>query len=313
MPCTARTAWAEGHPADARLSRVWSIDRRGPHHRLRRGLPAAASSRVPGAPCGVAGPADAGGAGHGARCARPAGGDHGSVAVLAVAARGHRWRRDLSRAFGADWSQVDWPSVATMLLVVALIATVLVPLAWFTLPRRVEGVGTVFAAVASSRHWDSSPRVSPTAKAPPATSRPRSATSPRDSTTCRPSSARRSRGTTSLCRSSADAMPRLWQQAIGYEVAGINGILLRGSSTPSRLSSGGSEPGPGDRWTGAMSGRRSTRATSAGSSTPWPGSPARSSAPSSPRSTPAPGAGSRASIRARKARHVSVWRSWPPA
>jgi len=55
---------------------------------------------------------------------------------------------DIGHAFGADWSSVDWPSVATMLLVVALIAIVLVPLAWFLLPRRIRGVGTAFVIAA---------------------------------------------------------------------------------------------------------------------------------------------------------------------
>jgi cobalt/nickel transport system permease protein len=49
---------------------------------------------------------------------------------------------------GADWSSVDWPSVATMLLVVALLAAILVPLAWFLLPRRMRGVGTAYVAAA---------------------------------------------------------------------------------------------------------------------------------------------------------------------
>ena len=56
---------------------------------------------------------------------------------------------DIGHAFGADWSRVDWPGVATMFLVVGLIALVLVPLAWFLLPRRMRAVGTafVFAAI----------------------------------------------------------------------------------------------------------------------------------------------------------------------
>ena len=55
---------------------------------------------------------------------------------------------DIGHAFGADWSQVDWPSVATMLLVVGLIAIVLVPLAWFLLPRGLRAVGTGFVIAA---------------------------------------------------------------------------------------------------------------------------------------------------------------------
>lgn len=55
---------------------------------------------------------------------------------------------DLSNAFGADWSSVDWPSVATMLLIVAVLALVLIPLAWFALPRGIHAVGTAYVAVA---------------------------------------------------------------------------------------------------------------------------------------------------------------------
>jgi cobalt/nickel transport system permease protein len=55
---------------------------------------------------------------------------------------------DLSDAFGADWSTVDWPSVAIMLLIVAVLALVLIPLAWFALPRGIRAVGTAYVAVA---------------------------------------------------------------------------------------------------------------------------------------------------------------------
>jgi cobalt/nickel transport system permease protein len=55
---------------------------------------------------------------------------------------------DPAHAFGTDWAAVDWPSVATMLLVVGLIAGLLVPLAWVLLPRRYRGVGTGFVAAA---------------------------------------------------------------------------------------------------------------------------------------------------------------------
>lgn len=55
---------------------------------------------------------------------------------------------DITHAFGADWAAVDWAAVATMLLIVALIAAVLIPLAWFLLPRRIRGIGTAFTAAA---------------------------------------------------------------------------------------------------------------------------------------------------------------------
>ncbi|MEI6046857.1 MAG: cobalt transporter CbiM, partial [Chloroflexota bacterium] len=51
---------------------------------------------------------------------------------------------DFGKLFGADWSQVNWADVGVMLLVVGIIAAVLVPLAWFVLPRPVKKVGTLF-------------------------------------------------------------------------------------------------------------------------------------------------------------------------
>jgi cobalt/nickel transport system permease protein len=53
---------------------------------------------------------------------------------------------DPGHAFGANWGQVDWAGVATMLVVVAAIAAILLPLAWFLLPRRMRTVGTAFLA-----------------------------------------------------------------------------------------------------------------------------------------------------------------------
>lgn len=55
---------------------------------------------------------------------------------------------DLAHLFGADWASVNWPDVVLMLLVVAVMAIVLLPLAWFLLPRRIKRVGTAFLAVA---------------------------------------------------------------------------------------------------------------------------------------------------------------------
>jgi len=55
---------------------------------------------------------------------------------------------DVGHLFGADWSQVNWADVATMLLIVAVIAVVLIPLARFLLPQRLKGIGTAFTAIA---------------------------------------------------------------------------------------------------------------------------------------------------------------------
>jgi len=53
-----------------------------------------------------------------------------------------------SRLFGADWSGVAWPDVAAMLAFVALMAVILLPLAYLVLPRRFKRVGTAFTAIA---------------------------------------------------------------------------------------------------------------------------------------------------------------------
>ena len=53
-----------------------------------------------------------------------------------------------NRMFNADWSQVDWPSVGSMLLVTAVAGLVLVPAAYLLLPRPVKRVGASFAALA---------------------------------------------------------------------------------------------------------------------------------------------------------------------
>ena len=52
------------------------------------------------------------------------------------------------RMFGTDWSRVDWPSIATMLLVTAIVGIVLVPAAYLLLPRALKRIGTAFVAIA---------------------------------------------------------------------------------------------------------------------------------------------------------------------
>jgi cobalt/nickel transport system permease protein len=55
---------------------------------------------------------------------------------------------NVGNAFGANWSRVDWAAVASMLLVVAGLGVVLVPLAWLALPRRIRSVATAYIAIA---------------------------------------------------------------------------------------------------------------------------------------------------------------------
>jgi cobalt/nickel transport system permease protein len=53
-----------------------------------------------------------------------------------------------ARMFGSDWSAVDWPSVGSMLLATLAIGLVVVPGAYLVLPRGIKTVGTAFAALA---------------------------------------------------------------------------------------------------------------------------------------------------------------------
>ena len=67
-----------------------------------------------------------------------------ALAVLGLVVGGG----DPAHWFGADWSQVDWAAVGSMLLVVGLIFVILVPLAYVLLPRSMKRVGTAFVALA---------------------------------------------------------------------------------------------------------------------------------------------------------------------
>ena len=53
-----------------------------------------------------------------------------------------------NRMFNANWSQVDWPAVATMLLITAVLGALIVPAAYILLPRAMKRIGAGFAALA---------------------------------------------------------------------------------------------------------------------------------------------------------------------
>lgn len=55
---------------------------------------------------------------------------------------------DITHLFGTNWSQVAWSDVGMMLLIILGLALVLIPLAWFFLPRSIRKVGTIFVALA---------------------------------------------------------------------------------------------------------------------------------------------------------------------
>ena len=54
---------------------------------------------------------------------------------------------NIGHLFNANWSQVSWPDIGSMLLVTAIIAVILIPLAYFLLPRRIKFVGTLFVTI----------------------------------------------------------------------------------------------------------------------------------------------------------------------
>ena len=137
---------------------------------------------------------------------------------------------DLGRAFGADWAGVDWPSVATMLLVVGVLAAILIPIAWFLLPRRWRGVGTGFVAAAI---------VAPLGLIAPGFAYGEgSADDVRAAFGYVPQGLHDLSTTFSAPFSGytiplpffSDARAALWQQAIGYELTGIVGILVLGAA-----------------------------------------------------------------------------------
>lgn len=55
---------------------------------------------------------------------------------------------NVAHLFGADWSQVDWQAVGSMILVTLTLALLLIPAAWFLLPKRLKKVGTLFTVLA---------------------------------------------------------------------------------------------------------------------------------------------------------------------
>lgn len=54
----------------------------------------------------------------------------------------------INHLFGADWGSVNWIDVGVMLLIVLILTLVLVPLAWFLLPRSIRKIGAAFLAIA---------------------------------------------------------------------------------------------------------------------------------------------------------------------
>lgn len=130
--------------------------------------------------------------------------------------------------FGADWSQVDWAAVASMLLVVGIMLVILVPLAWFVLPAAWKRVGTAFVALAV---------VAPLGLIAPGFAYGEGSTEdvqaafgyvPQGLQDLSSFFAAPLSGYNIPLPFFSDANAELWHAAIGYEITGIIGMLLCG-------------------------------------------------------------------------------------
>jgi len=131
----------------------------------------------------------------------------------------------------SDWSAVDWPSVATMLLVTAVIGLVLVPFAYVVLPRSAKRVGTLFTLLAV---------IAPLGLIAPGFAYGEGST--RDVAAAFgyvPKGLSDLSGIFSAPLAAyniplpffSDASAPLWHAGIGYEIAGILGVLMVGGLT----------------------------------------------------------------------------------
>jgi hypothetical protein len=135
---------------------------------------------------------------------------------------------DPGRLFGADWSTVSWADIGTMLLVTAVIAAAVVPLAYLILPRSLKRIGATFTLVAV---------IAPLGLIAPGFAYGEG--SPEDVQAAFgyiPKGLQDLSGIFSAPLSGYDiplpflsgANGALWHAAVGYQVAGIVGILLVG-------------------------------------------------------------------------------------
>jgi cobalt/nickel transport system permease protein len=150
----------------------------------------------------------------------------GAIAILGLVVGGG----DPAHWFGADWSRVDWPSVASMLLVVAVIFIILVPLSYLILPRAWKKVGSAFVGLAV---------IAPLGLIAPGFAFGEGTT--RDVEAAFGYIPKGLQDLSSVFSAPlggynlplpffSDANAGLWHAAIGYEVAGIVGMLLCGGT-----------------------------------------------------------------------------------
>ena len=136
---------------------------------------------------------------------------------------------DPGRFFGGDWSAVDWPAVATMLLITAIIAVILLPIAYRILPHELKRVGTAFTALAV---------IAPLGLIAPGFAYGEGSTEdveaafgyvPQGLQDLSSIFSAPFAGYNLPLPFFSDANAQLWQAAIGYEIAGIIGVLLIGA------------------------------------------------------------------------------------
>ncbi len=135
-----------------------------------------------------------------------------------------------ARMFNADWSAVDWPSVATMLLATSVIGVVLVPVAYLALPHSLKRVGAAFTAIAV---------IAPIGLIAPGFAYGEGSTEDvKASFGYVPSGLQDLSGIFSAPLAGYDlplpffshASAPLWHAAVGYEISGILGVLLVGGA-----------------------------------------------------------------------------------
>ena len=134
------------------------------------------------------------------------------------------------RIFGADWSRVDWPSVASMLLVTAMVGLVLVPTAYLLLPGSLKRIGAAFVAMAV---------VAPLGLIAPGLAYGEGRAADVEAAFGYvPSGLRELSGVFSAPLAGynlpvpffSQASAPLWHAALGYEIAGIVGVILVGGA-----------------------------------------------------------------------------------
>lgn len=153
-----------------------------------------------------------------------------AAAVAVLAAVGLiEGKGDPGRMFGADLSVVDWSAVGSMLIVTLVIGAVLIPVTYLLLPRGMKRVGTAFAALAV---------IAPLGLIAPGFAYGEGSTEDvKSAFGYVPSGLRDLSGVFSAPLSgynlpflSSDASAPLWHAGIGYEIAGIIGMLAVGSA-----------------------------------------------------------------------------------